>query len=258
VWGFFGRMSQQKQLQALEREADAHPRDAEKQVELLRVLNTLDPDSVVRRCDSRQFATSEGVAKEYIKALVQLGRLDRTRLQDLNRIAGAPIGAGTQGGAVRHAEHLQAASGNTWGAGHLMRVPNSGSNQDPIRISMLEPSMQQQAWKTLRALATAYLLLLGISTIMEERGLSRSGGTSQSVTQATESTKTFSDVVGVDEAKAELQEIVEFLRNPDKFTRLGGKMTKGICPGSPRVLSEHPFPAVHCRVALLLICRSVL
>ena len=29
--GFFGRMSQQKQLQALEKEADAHPRDADKQ-----------------------------------------------------------------------------------------------------------------------------------------------------------------------------------------------------------------------------------
>ena len=44
---------------------------------------------------------------------------------------------------------------------------------------------------------------------------------------STSSTKTFNDVVGVDEAKAEVQEIVEFLKNPQKFTRLGGKMTKG-------------------------------
>lgn len=34
-------------------------------------------------------------------------------------------------------------------------------------------------------------------------------------------------MVGVDEAKAEVEEIVEFLKNPHKFTRLGGKMTKG-------------------------------
>ena len=39
--------------------------------------------------------------------------------------------------------------------------------------------------------------------------------------------QTFQDVVGVDEAKSELLEIVDFLRNPEKFTRLGGKMTKG-------------------------------
>ena len=42
--------------------------------------------------------------------------------------------------------------------------------------------------------------------------------------------QTFQDVVGVDEAKSELLEIVDFLRNPEKFTRLGGKMTKGTAP----------------------------
>ena len=37
----------------------------------------------------------------------------------------------------------------------------------------------------------------------------------------------FDDVAGVDEAKEELQEIVEFLRNPRKFQRLGGRIPKG-------------------------------
>lgn len=39
---------------------------------------------------------------------------------------------------------------------------------------------------------------------------------------------TFEHVKGVDEAKNELQEVVEFLKNPDKFTALGGKLPKGI------------------------------
>ena len=39
---------------------------------------------------------------------------------------------------------------------------------------------------------------------------------------------TFSDVAGVDEAKEELKEIVEFLRNPKKYQRLGGRIPKGV------------------------------
>jgi len=49
-----------------------------------------------------------------------------------------------------------------------------------------------------------------------------------------ESVKNFGDVKGCDEAKDELQEIVEYLKNPSKFTRLGGKLPKGILlTGSP-------------------------
>jgi cell division protease FtsH len=45
---------------------------------------------------------------------------------------------------------------------------------------------------------------------------------------------TFKDVAGIDEALEELQEIVEFLKNPQKFTALGGRIPKGVlCIGSP-------------------------
>lgn len=43
----------------------------------------------------------------------------------------------------------------------------------------------------------------------------------------------FEDVKGVDEAKNDLEEIVEFLRNPDKFTTLGGRCPKGILLTGP-------------------------
>src|SRR5229473_5148240 len=45
---------------------------------------------------------------------------------------------------------------------------------------------------------------------------------------------TFKDVAGIDECLEELQEIVEFLKNPQKFTALGGRIPKGVlCIGSP-------------------------
>jgi cell division protease FtsH len=56
----------------------------------------------------------------------------------------------------------------------------------------------------------------------------------------TQAKVTFADVAGIDEAKEELSEVVEFLRDPKKFTRLGGRIPKGVLlmgpPGTGKTL----------------------
>ncbi len=56
----------------------------------------------------------------------------------------------------------------------------------------------------------------------------------------TETKVSFADVAGIDEAKEELEEVVEFLRNPEKFQKLGGRIPKGVLlvglPGTGKTL----------------------
>src|SRR6266516_5117259 len=58
--------------------------------------------------------------------------------------------------------------------------------------------------------------------------------------QNTHSDVTFRDVAGVDEAEAELIEVVDFLKNPQKYTKLGGRIPKGVLlvgpPGTGKTL----------------------
>ncbi|MBU4054197.1 MAG: ATP-dependent zinc metalloprotease FtsH [Proteobacteria bacterium] len=72
-------------------------------------------------------------------------------------------------------------------------------------------------------------------------GKAMSFGKSRARLQSDQQEKvTFEDVAGIDEAKEELSEIVDFLREPKKFTRLGGRIPKGVLlmgpPGSGKTL----------------------
>ena len=69
----------------------------------------------------------------------------------------------------------------------------TGGGGQAVHVAMAEPTPKEQVFRTLRTLAAAYLLLLGITTIMEERGLVKgmSSGSEMGSSKAAESTKTF-------------------------------------------------------------------
>lgn len=58
--------------------------------------------------------------------------------------------------------------------------------------------------------------------------------------QTSKTRVTFSDVAGIDEAKAELQEVTDFLKHPEKYCRLGGRIPRGVlligAPGTGKTL----------------------
>src|SRR5215211_2358 len=92
------------------------------------------------------------------------------------------------------------------------------------------------------------ILLVGLFVFLARRagggaGMGALGAFSRSRARRVESGEqriTFADVAGIDEAKAELTEIVDFLKNPDRYHRLGGRIPRGVLlsgqPGTGKTL----------------------
>ncbi|WP_282076737.1 ATP-dependent zinc metalloprotease FtsH [Epibacterium ulvae] len=117
------------------------------------------------------------------------------------------------------------------------------ANNIPVRAEKQQQSGLQSFLITL----LPFILLIGVWVYFMNRmqGGGKGGAMGFGKSKAKMLTEkqgrvTFDDVAGIDEAKEELEEIVEFLRNPQKFSRLGGKIPKGALlvgpPGTGKTL----------------------
>ena len=86
------------------------------------------------------------------------------------------------------------------------------------------------------------MLMLFVGGRNNQNGSPMSFGKSKArmINQNSKTKVTFNDVAGIDEEKEELQEIVEFLKNPKKFTDMGARIPKGVLlvgqPGTGKTL----------------------
>ena len=108
------------------------------------------------------------------------------------------------------------------------------------------PPRQQPLWQQALIWYFPFLLMIGL-WVFFVRQMQAGGGKAMSFGKSrarllTENQQriTFEDVAGVEESKAELEEIIAFLREPKKFTRLGGRIPKGVLlvgpPGTGKTL----------------------
>ncbi len=114
-------------------------------------------------------------------------------------------------------------------------------------VTVKAEPQEQSSFFSLISLLLPVLILIGFWFFMMNRmqgggkgGAMGFGKSKAKLLTEREGRVTFDDVAGIDEAKEELEEIVEFLRNPQKFSRLGGQIPKGALlvgpPGTGKTL----------------------
>ena len=236
--------SSQVLLAHLERMANSNPTSPSAQNALYSALLRADmPGILVERYQTGRYASNDACETTYQRAIEKLARAEETSVSEGGtQIRGPSTMTNAQLQAIGQAVAAKSRGGS--GAGAKASGPATGDKSSPLYVVVDEP-LGSTIFKwfkfSLSFLLIGYLVMIGLQLAIDSTGVMRRVGYgTANEAQSQQQTVRFSDVHGCDEAKEDLQELVEFLKNPEKFTTLGGKLPKGVLlvgpPGTGKTL----------------------
>src|SRR6266566_2693293 len=163
---------------------------------------------------------------------VRQGNVDRitskgTSLQGLFR---NPVRYPPTGSSAKRFSTLIPSFADTAALSKLLEDNNVVINAEPLQTAAAW-------WETLLYGFGPTILLIGLLVLLIRRGgrsaLGSFGRSRARRYEASDQRVTFDDVAGIEEAKDELTEIVDFLKNPDRYGRLGGRIPRGVLLSGP-------------------------
>lgn len=206
------------------------------------------PAIVIERYQSGRFATNEAADDAYRKAIAMLGGVVAS--QGVSGLSGSNVAAANMNGLTPSQVQAvsQALAAHSHGGNVAMsrgaQVSGNGAKDGPIHV-VVDEAMGGIVFRWVKFVLWfclfTYLSLVVVTMIIDAmNSFKRPGAARDSEVKSETQTTRFEDVQGCDEAKEELQDLVEFLKNPEKFSTLGGKLPKGVLlvgpPGTGKTL----------------------
>ncbi|KAM5453801.1 i-AAA protease yme1 [Microsporum audouinii] len=236
--------SSQNVLARMETSANNNPGSAAAQNSFYNALLKANmPGIIIERYRSGKFASNSLSEATYMKALQKVGSGTESAIghgqQQLN-----PANPNVTADQLQAIGQAVAARSHGGQIGISNKNSGTGAKDTPLYV-VVDESLGSSIFRWVRFFLffgfITYFSLLLVTVFVETTGIMKNvRGSQTNEAKPEHQTVRFSDVHGCDEAKDELQELVEFLSNPDRFSSLGGKLPKGILlvgpPGTGKTL----------------------